>query len=158
MKVSKKKVVLLILIFSISIIFYIFFYKTTCETEECFQEHSKFCSPAKYDKLVNNNIYKYKISMSFGKNCKVEVKLERAAIGTDFETKTKLEGKSMKCSIPKTELENIAISEVENFLSYCTGPLKEGIYEIIIKKMYSSLISNLGEILGEVQTKLIKQL
>ena len=64
----------------------------------------------------------------------------------------------MLCLIPKSELSLININEVENLLKYCTGQLKEGIYEIIIKKMYSIIISNLGEILGEVQTSLIKKI
>ena len=63
----------------------------------------------------------------------------------------------MKCLVPKNELSNVNFNEVENLLGYCTGSLKEGIYEILIKKMYGIIISNLGEILGEVQLNLIKK-
>ena len=150
--------ILIILVF-LSLIFYYFgFMKTSCDSERCFETLSQDCSPLKYQRSINNNIYKYTISRSLGQYCKVNIKFEKTSEGTNFETKERLEGKSMLCLIPKSELSLININEVENLLKYCTGQLKEGIYEIIIKKMYSIIISNLGEILGEVQTSLIKKI
>ncbi len=160
MKAEKKRVYFYLAVFLVvlSIILYYFgLFKGTCEDEKCFHEAASLCSPKKYNQNVNNNIYNYVISRSFGENCKIRVSLDRSAEGTDFDTRGKLEGKSMKCLVPKSELNNVNFNEVENLLGYCTGPLKEGMYEIIIKKMYGIIISNLGEILGEVQLGLIKK-
>ena len=159
MELDKKRVIQFSLaIIVILIIIFYFGYKNTCTTEECFNDAVKTCSPIKYDKLVTNNIYKYSISRSIGSNCNIQVSLEKLSVGTDFNTKIKLEGKSMKCVIPKSDLEYLSINQVEDLLSYCTGSLKEGIYELIIKKMYSIIISNLGEVLGDVQTSIIKKI
>lgn len=149
-------IILLILIVLANI--YFFIYTKSCDTGECFLKAINSCTPVKYDNIVNNNIYVYTIQRSFSNDCKLNVNLERASEGTDFETKYKLEGKSMTCFIPGKDFTVIDFKEVNNLLKYCSGPLKEGIYEIIIKNMYSIIISNIGEILSEVQTSLIKKL
>ena len=90
--------------------------------------------------------------------CKIQINLERTSVGTEFENKILLEGKSMECFIPKSRLFEVNFNEIENLLGYCSGPLKEGIYEIMIKKMYGVIISNLGDILGELQLSLIQKI
>ncbi len=158
---QRNKVLIIILAIMIFIGFNFYYFgliKKTCDSSECFLEYVKDCSPVKYGNLINNNKYKYEISRSFGSKCKLWVYLERASEGTDFETKEKLVGKSMRCLIPKDELAFVKVTEVNNLLQYCTGSLKEGIYEIIIKNMYNLILSNLGEVLSDVQTSLIKQL
>ena len=160
MKLEKKMLYIYCSIFFIAlfiILYYFGVFKTTCDDDACFKDATTFCSPKKYEKSVDNNIYKYVISRSLGENCKIRVSLERSAEGTDFDTKEKLEGKFMECLVPKAELSAVNFNEVENLLGYCTGPLKEGIYEILIKMMYGIIISYLGEILGEVQLNLIKK-
>ncbi len=160
MKSEKKMLYIYCSIFFIVVfvlLYYFGAFKGSCETDECFKDATTFCTPKKYDKSVDNTVYKYTISRSLGEYCKIKVSLEQSAEGTDFETKGRLEGKSMRCLVPKNELSNVNFNEVENILTYCTGPLKEGIYEILIKKMYGIIISNLGEILGEVQLNLIKK-
>lgn len=160
MKLEKKMLYIYCSIFFIAlfiILYYLGAFKGSCEDDECFKDATTFCTPKKYEKSVDNSIYKYVISRSFGENCKINVKLEQSAEGTDFETKGKVEGKSMNCLVPKSELSAVNFNEVENLLGYCSGPLKEGIYEILIKKMYGIIISNLGQILGEVQLNLIKK-
>ena len=161
MRQSKKRIILICLIaiiFLVLISYYFGLIKKTCSTEQCFEDAASVCQPVKYFNVINNNIYEYKISRSLGENCKIKISLGKSSIGTDFETKERLEGKSMVCLIPKTELYSVNLNEINNLLRYCTGSLKEGIYEVIIKNMYSVIISNLGEILGEVQTSLIKKI
>ena len=161
MKLEKRGIIILSLILLLvlaGISYYFGIIKKNCKDEECFDDAIKFCSPVKYDRPINNNVYRYEISRSLGENCKMEISLESSSTGTDFETREKLEGKSMKCYIPKVQLYSIDLKEVENLLGYCTGPLKEGIYEIIIKKMYGIILSNLGDILGDVQVSLIKKI
>jgi|SRR3989344_4899727 len=145
----------LVILFLIS--FYFGIFKTECEDEGCFQDAAALCSPKIYEKSVNNNIYRYTISRSFGELCKIQISLQKTSIGTEFENKILLEGKAMKCYIPKSRLLEVNFNQIENLLGYCSGPLKEGIYEIMIKKMYGVIISNLGDILGELQLSLIQK-
>ena len=148
----------LCLVFLFLISFYMGVFKTQCKNETCFQDAAALCSPKIYDKSVNNNIYKYTISRSFGEMCKIQISLQKTSIGTEFENKQLIEGKSMECYIPKSKLLEVNFNEIENLLGYCSGPLKEGIYEILIKKMYGVIISNLGDILGELQLSLIQRI
>lgn len=161
MSFLKKKIGLLLIIILIFIIANLFFwgtFKKTCDNENCFSDHLSTCSPIEYISLVNGNTYEYIVYRSLGENCKLTVQLEKTSEGTDFDSKEKLEGKSMSCLIPKEELYNLDLNELNNLLKFCTGPLKEGIYEIIIKNMYNIILSNLGEVLSEVQTTLVKKL
>jgi hypothetical protein len=158
---TKKQMIIYSLVALLALLLILYFFgviKKTCSDEECFKEKINSCSPIKYDRQIKNNIYTYEISRSLGNNCKIKISLERSSEGTLIDEKIKLEGKTMKCSIPKEELISLNIDEVENLLQYCTGPLKEGIYEIIIRNMYGVIISNLGEVLSEVQTSVIKKI
>lgn len=158
---KKKVIILCIIIFVVLLIIFYYFgliFKKTCTTQECFEDSVGVCSPVKFDNRINNNIYHYEIYRSLGANCKININLLRSSEGTDFDTKGRLEGKSMKCLIPKDDLATLRLTEVNNLLKYCSGPLKEGIYEIIIKNMYTIIINNLGEILGDVQTSLIRKI
>jgi hypothetical protein len=148
----------LFLFFLFLISFFLGVFKTQCEDESCFQDAAALCSPKIYEKSVNNNIYRYVISRSFGDMCRIKISLEKTSIGTEFENKLILEGKSMDCYISKSKLIEVNFNEIENLLGYCSGPLKEGIYEIMIKKMYGVIISNLGDILGELQLSLIQKI
>ena len=40
---------------------------------------------------------------------------------------------------------------MNNIIQYCTGPLKESLYELIVKRMYELIIVNLGEIAEEAK-------
>ena len=60
----------------------------------------------------------------------------------------KLQGKSMICSVLKTEAEN-----PEKDLVRCSGELKEGIQEIIIQRMHNYLLENFGEIKNEFKSQ-----
>ena len=57
----------------------------------------------------------------------------------------------MSCKIPKKELAATNFDNFDNLLSYCHGPLKEGLYEVIIQRMYSLVVSQLGDIVKEAQ-------
>ena len=51
----------------------------------------------------------------------------------------------------KLEMRKLEILEMNNIMQYCTGPLKESLYELIIKRMYELIIVNLGEIAEEAK-------
>ena len=77
-------------------------------------------------------------------------------VGTPIELIDLFEGKSMECKIPIDKIKEIHINKMENVINYCTGPLKESIYELIIKKLYGLVVQNIGEILKEVDKELFK--
>ncbi|MBU2590166.1 MAG: hypothetical protein KKA65_00200 [Nanoarchaeota archaeon] len=148
------KFVLVILSILIIIIFFAFYFgviKKTCEDDICFNEALKDCSMTKYLKVHNLNYYKYSIDGSKGDNCKLNIDLVKMAVGTPQEKIDLFEGKGMKCEVPKLELAKLQSKDIESILSYCTGPLKEAMYEQIIEKLYTLIVSNMGEILFEIE-------
>ncbi|MDP3917493.1 MAG: hypothetical protein Q8Q42_04390 [Nanoarchaeota archaeon] len=136
--------------------YYTGFTREYCGTDEnCFLEKAKTCSPAEVYLSKSNNIYYHKITPELKNNCKLIIRFERAQEGTLPEHIELLEGKSMKCIIPKSELKKLNLLETNEVIDYCTGPLKEGLYELMVKRMYELIVVNLGEIAEEAK-KLIK--
>ena len=117
----------------------------------CFSEKAESCKPAEVYLSRSTNVYYYKTTPSFGNKCDLFIKFERAQEGTLQEHKELLEGKSMTCTIPKNEMRELDILEMNNIMQYCTGPLKESLYELIVKRMYELIIVNLGEIAEEAR-------
>tara|TARA_Y100000310_G_C20631664_1_gene788978 strand:- start:582 stop:1085 length:504 start_codon:yes stop_codon:yes gene_type:complete len=121
--------------------------RTYCGTDiSCFMEKAKICKPVEVYSTQNNNIYHYKILSTPTNNCILKIKLEKVREGTLPEHKQLLEGKSMKCTVQKNQLETLNLQNLNEIMPHCSGPLKESIYELIIKRMYELIISNLGEI------------
>ena len=58
----------------------------------------------------------------------------------------------MTCKIPKKQLPNTNLIEMNNIMEYCSGPLKESLYELIIKRMYELVIINLAEIAEQAES------
>ncbi|MEA3378278.1 MAG: hypothetical protein U9Q69_01430 [Nanoarchaeota archaeon] len=149
----KKALIIITSLILISFFAYHFGYiKKTCTTNECFEDAMKSCSPAKYLKLQNLNYYTYSIKGRRGDFCLIHIELKKMAEGTSLEKKIMFEGKDMKCKVPLRALKDISSSQVEGMLNYCSGPLKESMYELIIKKLYTLIISNMGDIIGEIQS------
>ena len=146
---NKKLIISLVLILLIILVFLrINVIDKTCD-DECFDEKLKECEFIDFVTQKNNNVYRYTIFSSLGNDCKVKITLERTAPGSDPDIQELLEGKSMTCNIPKNLLETTNLDNIDNFLQYCSGELKEGILELIIKRMYSLIIGNLEEIVQE---------
>ena len=141
------RALILIIVFLVvtGILFYFGFFTKACSDDDCFNDAMKFCRPIDYVKNVNNNIYLYTVHRSFGNECSLKISMLSAAPGSDIEV-ADLEGKSMRCKIPKSELITTQFEEVDNILGFCTGELKEGIYELIIKRMFGLVIGNIEEI------------
>lgn len=152
----KQKIITSIII--IALLSFLFYFsgilKPICYTEECFDKAFQTCKPVKHTKLTSNNIYQYKISRSLFKTCKIEITMKKTAPGTDLDIKESIEGKSMKCKIPKYLIKETRPAEFENLINYCTGPLKEGIYELMLKKTYGLVVANMGDIVQEIQRTL----
>lgn len=150
---SWKKILITITILVI-ITFFAFYFgllKKTCMTPECFEESLQKCTPAKYLKLQNLNYYKFSIMGKRGDSCRVNVELVKMAEGTALDKRAMFEGKGMVCRVPTDSLAKVKSDNVEGILNYCSGPLKEAMYELIIQKLYTIVIANLGDIIGEIQ-------
>ena len=132
-----------------------YFRKDCGEDKNCFQEYVQKCKPAQVAVIRNNNAYLYWVGNQLGKSCEVNIKALRVDAGAPPEFKS-LEGKEMSCKIPKTELATTNLDNFDNLLGYCHGALKEGLYEIIIQRMYSLVVSQLGDIVKEAQ-KVLKE-
>lgn len=148
-----KTVIFVVLIVAIIWIFYSYgYFKKNCNQDrDCFDEAFKKCKPAKLTSVIDNNYYYYTIEGSRGDNCKVKIKLTKMGVGTSIELVNALEGKEMTCNIPLTNVRELTFDTMPDVLNYCTGLLKEAMYEQIISKMYALIIKNLGPIVSEVK-------
>jgi len=133
-------------------------FKKTCNDEDCFMKSLQTCSYAKWLSIKNYNYYLYTIEGNTDSSCKIDVELKKMAEGTPIDQLIKFEGKWMKCTIPQTEITKMTSANFDNMLTYCTGPLKEAMYELIIEKLYTIIIQNMGSIMGAVEDTLTGQI
>lgn len=127
--------------------YFIIFYGQTCYNSECFKEALIKCQRANYIADKPETILSYEISGRSGDSCKINVKMLQVKKGSA--EIAVLEGKSMICLTPFG-------SEIrpEDNIKYCHGLLKENIQEIIIQRMHSQILENIG-IIKEEFTKII---
>ena len=142
-----------IIFFFILIIFgslyYIFFYPLDCKSnQDCFKSALQSCKRARLTTLEQGNDYLYTIKGNKEGNCIVDIKLEKL-YSASYDLITLLEGKSMRCVIPK----EVSLFEkgVEGTINYCSGPLKEAMYEIIIQRLYNLIAQDLGSAVVELE-------
>lgn len=123
--------------------YFTFFYTIKCNNQQCFIESLRKCSKSSFVNEPDFTTWKYAIKGKENRNifCVVEVTAQ-SINSTDEETKS-LEGKSMTCSIP---LEISGTFFPEDRLEYCHGLFKEGLQEILLKRMNEYVIQNIGEI------------
>jgi hypothetical protein len=135
----------LIIIFSIALaialilaLYMTFFSFKTCDNFDCFQKEMKECNRVVYINEEPEASWKYYINGEENDKCVVEVTLlqaKKGELGID-----KLEGLSMKCSY------NIGVANYpEKDLVKCSGKLREELQTIIINKLHSYILGNLGE-------------
>lgn len=146
---EQRKIIAGIIIILIVLLGIYFFYKKSCKDDECFNEALYKCKPAKYFGYRNNNLYFYKISRSFFSKCKLHVEVERMAIGSERDLIELLEGKSMKCKIPKTVV--VSLDEMENLLDYCHGELKEGLLQLMVERLYGLVVRDISGVVKKAE-------
>jgi hypothetical protein len=110
-----------------------------CHNRECFSEALVFCERAQWINDDNEATWLYTIKGQDEERCEVEVELLQAKQGG--QELRNIEGKSMICILP---LKTMTIPEQN--LESCHGLLKEELQDLIIKKMHSYILENLGEI------------
>lgn len=124
-------------------------YKKPCGDEECFNKALMGCSPAKFYGYRNNNLYLYRISRSFGSTCKLYVRVDKMAYGTEPDLIRLLERKSMKCRIVKGSL--ISLTNMENLLDYCHGELKEGLLQLMVERLYALVVRDISGVVKKAE-------
>jgi len=136
-----KKIAAIALVIVVLIsLYFIFFYKNkTCETPDCFLNAMKDCEKSSYINDEPEAAWEYKIKGIENNECKVSVKLllaKQGELGID-----KLVGLEMHCYYPKG-----VSAYPEKNLNKCHGLLKEELQVIIINKLHSYILENLGQI------------
>lgn len=112
---------------------------STCNDKECFFNSLTKCKRVSWIREDSQAAWSYKILRENGDSCKVQVKLLKIKQGTvNIED---LQDKSMLCNVIKSETRF-----PEKIMSQCSGPLREELQEIIIQRMHSYLLENVGQI------------
>jgi len=133
-------IAILIIAAILFMIIYLFYYARPCNDSACFSQAMIKCSRVYFIKEDSKASWYYEIKGSSGKDsCIVKIKLLKMNSG-DIDTEV-LEGTEMTCIVNKGE----TTAPEENMKS-CSGLLKEKLQEIIIDRMHSYLLQNLGEI------------
>lgn len=144
-KVKKERTIYLIIAITVvtilliaSISYVMFFKKRTCGDMACFQKASVSCLRYQYINEDNVATWKYEILGKSGNDCKIRVTLVSAREGELGINR--LAGEKMDCYTQG------AISYPEKDLRKCHGVLKEDLLYIIINKLHSYIINNLGQL------------
>lgn len=137
---------IIVFLFLVSIIY--FNYERNCRTDTaCFDEAAQKCSRAKYQTEEDNNVLEYKILGKEASNCKVQVTIVQVDPEASYDTISRFQGKSMTCLLPEVT----SASQSKDIINYCSGPLKEAMYELIIQKLYSYVAQNIGDIISQLK-------
>ena len=143
LKQTKKKVyialivVLAIVIFSV--IYINFIYSPSCQNYECWQKYMTKCSRASFISEQTEASWGYEITGKTDSLCNIEVTLllaKKGELGIE-----KLVGSKMICSY---QIGTATYAEKD--LSACHGILKEELQTMIINKLHSYLLENLGQV------------
>ncbi len=134
----------------LSLVYFIFTPKD-CKTSGCFETAALKCDKASIKvRESNGSISQYTIKGGERNNCLLHIKLEKIGSSSQ-EMQNRFEGKDMLCKIPKNEFSRMKLEEMGSNLDYCHGPLKEEIYDVIIKKLYNLVVRDMSSILQEVE-------
>jgi len=135
-------IVLVVFAVIIYVVWFFFFSYASCDTWDCFNSRLERCDRVKFiggDDMT----FEYSINGKSGEDCNVGVELLQGELSN--QDSIALEGKSMVCSLP-----NGVIMIPESNIGYCHGLLKEGLQDLIIKELHSTLVQNLGRLNLEV--------
>jgi len=151
---DKKKLAEILLIFLIIVVFLLLIYfivyediflifTRECVNEDCFRQNLAKCRRAQYVNDAQEAAWLYTIRGREEGKCEVEIELLMLKEG-EIELRS-AEGKMMTCYLP---LDTVTTPGED--LSLCTGILKEEMQDLIIKRMHSYILENLGQINQEL--------
>jgi len=153
-KEGSKRIAVFLLLFAILVVFllliYFIVYKdifliftAECTNSDCFNKHLAECRRARWVSEAEEATWIYTIKDRAEGSCEVAVELAVVKEGKiDLRA---IEGEEMMCYLPLN-----AVSVPGKDLTRCTGKLKEGMQDLIIKKMHSYILENLGQINEEL--------
>lgn len=148
---KKKVIAIVIVLVAIALVFLIIKTKNCGSDDACFNSASAKCSRAKVTTFSQENQYHYQVLGEKRDNCIIEVTLLDLSDSQPTDVQRALEGKSMTCAVPLTELQTTAVKDMENLIDMCSGQLKEANLQIAIDKMYEIIVKNIGPIALEFQ-------
>ena len=120
------------------IVWFLFFSFKECDSWECFNKNLEDCSRSTFiggDRMI----FEYTVRGTSGDSCVVNVELLQGELNN--QDSIKLEGKEMRCSLPGG-----IIMIPESNIGNCHGELKEGLQDLVIKKLHTYLVKNLGQL------------
>jgi len=135
--------IILILLLGVAI-YFTFFFSYSCDDLACFQAHQRKCAKTNFINDQEDLTWNYFIKGKDNGKCIINVKVLKIKQGTT--DKEKLVGKDMDCFVPLGS----AVAP-ESDISRCHGVLKEELQNLIVQKLYSYIVDNLGEISEELQ-------
>jgi hypothetical protein len=138
-------ILIVILLLLAPLVYFTYFYHKSCDNYECFRSYLAKCSKAQFlsDSAEATWFYKIEGKSSNGE-CNVYTEL-RQIKKTTIEYQS-LENSAMNCYLPY----GVVISP-ESDLGKCSGPLKEQMQEIIIQRLHSYILGNIGNITDELK-------
>lgn len=141
---NRNKIIILalILIFLVITAYFAFFYAKRCKDIECFNSMLSKCKKAEFLNQKEDSTWLYSIKGTNKDKCVVSVK--NTWIKLD-EAKS-VQGKSMACYMFKS-----VVTDPESDLNECHGLLKEALQDIIIERMHTYIVQNIGQISASLE-------
>ena len=134
----KMGAILILLVVILVVVWFRFFNYGECSDWDCFNENLGRCDRVKFIGGTDM-IFEYAIKGASGGECEVELELLVGELNN--QDSIKLERQKMTCMLPK----NVVMIPESN-IGNCHGLLKEGLQDLIIKKLHVYLVQNLGQI------------
>lgn len=142
-EILKFIIIVFIFLVILTLVYYFLFYTRVCKDKECFANSLVKCDKASWINDAEEATWLYTIKGISDSSCEVEVKLLIIKKGKiEME---KAQGKSMSCYIPL----NTFVSP-EQDLGRCSGVLKEEMQDLLIKRLHSYILENLGKVSEEL--------
>lgn len=142
-EILKFIIIVFIFLVILTFVYYFFFYRKICQNKDCFANSLVKCNKAVWINDAEEATWLYTIKGASEKDCEVEVKLLIVKKGkVEME---KAQGKSMTCYLPLN-----TFMSPEQDLGKCSGLLKEELQDLLIKRLNSYIIENLGQVSEEL--------
>ena len=109
-----------------------------CETWDCFNENLRNCDRVKFVGGTDM-IFEYTIKGIYRGECEVDVELLMGELNN--QDSVRLEHQMMTCMLPSK-----VVMIPESNIGNCHGLLKEGLQDLVIRKLHTYLVQNLGQI------------
>ena len=133
-----KLVVFFVLVGFFWIVWVMFFDYENCRDKACFDSNLRGCDKARFID-GDDMIFRYVIEGKSGGDCEVGVELLQGELNNA--DSMKLEGQEMVCLLPFG-----VVVAPESDIGVCHGLLKEGLQDLVIKKLHTYLVQNLGRL------------